>query len=139
MCTLTDVPNDIACLTPAHFIIGAPITDLPEPSVLNLLENRLSLYQKLTQMKQKFWSQFYKNYLSELQPRSKWLQIKSNLNKGDIVILKEECTPPACWPLGKIVSVNKNKHDNLVRSVVIRTAKGKYTRPINKIVLLPVK
>lgn len=139
MCTLTDVPNDIACLTPAHFIIGAPITDLPEPSVLNLLENRLSLYQKLTQMKQKFWSQFYKNYLSELQPRSKWLQIKSNLNKGDIVILKEECTPPACWPLGKIVSVNKNKHDNLVRSVVIRTAKGEYTRPINKIVLLPVK
>lgn len=31
---ITDLPNDLTCLTPAHFIIGTAITDLPEPNVL---------------------------------------------------------------------------------------------------------
>lgn len=138
LCSLKDVPeNDIVCLTPAHFLIGSPITDIPEPNVLGILENRLSLYQRMSQIKQKMWSQFYNNYLCELQPRSKWLQIKSNLKIGDVVILKEEITPPACWPLGRVISVNKNSKDNLVRSVIVKTSKGEFMRPINKLVLLP--
>ncbi|XP_045457904.1 uncharacterized protein LOC123668157 [Melitaea cinxia] len=30
---ITDIPNDVTCLTPAHFLVGAPITDLPEPNM----------------------------------------------------------------------------------------------------------
>lgn len=138
LCTLKDVPDtEFVCLTPAHFLIGVPISDIPEPNVLNKLENRLNLYQKITQIKQKFWSNFYCNYLSELQTRSKWFHVSANLKIGDIVILKEDNAPPACWPLGKVMSVNKNTKDNLVRSVLIKTCKGEYMRPINKLILLP--
>lgn len=112
------------------------MNDIPEPNVLNLNENRLSIYQRIMQIKQKFWKEFYYNYLSELQPRNKWLRVQSNIKIGDLVVFKEEITP-TFWPLGRVISVNKNKTDNLIRSVVIRTSKGEYTRPIHKLVLLP--
>lgn len=136
LCPISDLPNDLTCLTPSHFIIGTVMTDIPEPSVLNIKETRLSIYQRIMQIKQKFWKEFYYNYLSELQPRNKWLQIQSNLKIGDLVVIKEEVTPPTSWPLGRVISVNKNRNDNLIRSVVVRTSKGEYTRPIHKLVLL---
>lgn len=84
LCPITDLPNDVTCLTPAHFIVGAPITDLPEPYMVDYKESRLNIYQKMIQIKQKFWKQFYCNYLSELQTRNKWLEPKANLQIGDV-------------------------------------------------------
>lgn len=134
----SDTPNnDIVCITPAHFLIGSPISDLPEPSLVDKIEHRLSLYQKIVQIKQKFWVQFYNNYLSELQPRTKWFETKDNLNIGDIVLLKDEASPPTSWPLGRVICIHKNNKDNLVRSVTIKTNKGEFMRPVNKLVLLP--
>lgn len=137
LCPITDIPNDITCLTPSHFIIGTPITDLPEPNLLDYNETRLNSYQRVILIKQKFWKQFYSSYLSELQTRNKWLKPEKNLRIGDLVIVKDEATPPTCWPLGRIISININKTDNLVRSVEILTSKGQYTRPIHKLILLP--
>lgn len=134
LCPLYDEPNDLACLTPAHFIIGAPIVDLPEPDVTNVSENRLSLYKRVTRFKQMFWRQFYKQYLSELQARTKWLCKTENLEVNTIVLIKDENTPPSCWPLGRVIEVYRNKSDNLVRSALIRTANGEYHRPIHKLV-----
>lgn len=137
LCPMNDVPDDLTCLTPAHFIIGTAITDLPEPNLLNNNENRLNMCKKVILYKQRFWKQFYFNYLSELQTRNKWLDSKTNLKIGDIVIVKDECTLPTFWPLGKVISTNINKSDGLVRSVTIRTSKGNFTRPIHKLILLP--
>lgn len=39
---LTDSIDDYEPLTPGHFLISAPLTAIPEPSLLNLNENRLS-------------------------------------------------------------------------------------------------
>lgn len=136
---LTDLPYDLTCLTPAHFIIGTALTDLPEPNVLDFNESRINVYQKIMQIKQKFWKQFYFNYLSELQTRNKWHKVHKNVNIGDLVIIKDENTPPIFWPLGRIISTNINKSDNLVRSAVVSTSKGEYTRPIHKLILLPTK
>lgn len=33
ICALSDDPNDVETLTPAHFLIGAPLSALPEPSL----------------------------------------------------------------------------------------------------------
>lgn len=74
--------------------------------------------------------------MSELQTRNKWLSVHKNLNSGDLVILKDEATPPTCWPLGRVISTNINKADGLIRSVVVRTSKGDYVRPIHKLILL---
>ncbi|XP_059057418.1 uncharacterized protein LOC131851009 [Achroia grisella] len=136
LCPLTDEHYDMPCLTSAHFLIGTPIVDLPEPNICNVTENRLSLFQRITRFKQMFWKQFYKQYLSELQVRSNWLGKCNNLEVGCVVLIKDENTPPACWPLGKIIQVYKNSSDNLVRSAIIKTATGEYHLPIRKLVLL---
>ncbi|CAG9105467.1 unnamed protein product [Plutella xylostella] len=138
LCPLTDLPNDVTCLTPSHFIIGKAMTDLPEPNMLDCNESRLNVYQKDITLKQRFWKEFYSNYLSELQTRNKWLQPRPNLKIGDLVIVKDEMVPPTCWPLGRVISLNMNKTDNLVRSVVILTSKGQFSRPIHKLILLPL-
>lgn len=134
---ITDLPNDVTCLTPAHFLVGTAITDLPEPNLLNSNESRLNVYKKIIQIKQIFWKQFYFSYLSELQTRNKWFQVQNNINIGDLVIIKDEATPPTLWPLGRVISTNKSKSDGLIRSVVIYTSKGEYSRPVHKLIMLP--
>ncbi|XP_046608812.1 uncharacterized protein LOC124299590 [Neodiprion virginianus] len=40
---LSEDPDDLVALTPGHVIRGAPLTTIPEPSLLHLPSNRLSL------------------------------------------------------------------------------------------------
>lgn len=35
LCKIADLPDDINCLTPAHFIIGSSMNDILEPNILN--------------------------------------------------------------------------------------------------------
>ncbi|XP_033225951.1 uncharacterized protein LOC117178637 [Belonocnema kinseyi] len=41
----SDNPNDFSSLAPGHFLIGAPLTSSPEPSVELVPENRLTRWQ----------------------------------------------------------------------------------------------
>lgn len=43
--TLSDDPSDLSTLTPGHFLIGRPITSVPEESVIEIEPNRLSRWQ----------------------------------------------------------------------------------------------
>lgn len=74
--------------------------------------------------------------MSELKTRNKWLESKANLQIGDLVIIKEDITPPTCWPLARVISVNKNKTDGLIRSVVVHTSGKEHVRPIHKLIKL---
>lgn len=47
---LTTDPSDLEALTPAHFLIAAPLTALPEEDLFDLKTNRLSRYQLLTRV-----------------------------------------------------------------------------------------
>ncbi|KMQ82668.1 hypothetical protein RF55_22199, partial [Lasius niger] len=42
---LTDDPEDLDALTPGHFLIGAPLNAIPEPSLLDVPVNRLSRWR----------------------------------------------------------------------------------------------
>ena len=39
---LSEDPEDVIALTPGHFLIGTALNSVPEPSLLNLNESRLS-------------------------------------------------------------------------------------------------
>ncbi|XP_029164164.1 uncharacterized protein LOC114935485 [Nylanderia fulva] len=56
LCPLTDSIDDFEVLTPGHFLIGSAITINPEPSVLQINENRLSRWQLLRQITERFGS-----------------------------------------------------------------------------------
>ncbi|GFT21006.1 DUF5641 domain-containing protein [Trichonephila clavipes] len=55
---LTPLSSDaynFVVLTPGHFLIGRPITSIPEPNLIDVNENRLSRWEKITKVVQRTW------------------------------------------------------------------------------------
>ncbi|XP_011880968.1 PREDICTED: uncharacterized protein LOC105569255 [Vollenhovia emeryi] len=115
---LSNDPNDFNALTPAHFLIGCPITTYPEPSLKELQTNRLSRWQRVEQLRQHFWQRWVKEYLHNCQSRVKWNEKTDPIKVGQMVILKEDNLPPLCWSLGRIEQVYPGK-DNIIRVVSV--------------------
>ena len=134
---MSNNPNDLSVLTPAHFLIGGQITAIPEPSLEHIPEQRLDRWQHVQRLIQHFWSRWSVEYLNNLQQRNKWKSPSSNLKIGDLVLIKEDNNPPLFWPMGKIIKVHPGK-DSLVRVVTVNTYYGEFTRNINKLCLLPI-
>ena len=82
-----------------------------------------------------FWVRWKKEYVSSLQKRSKWSSSHRNLACGDIVLISDQNESRNKWPMGKVVATKTNE-DGCVRSVTVMTAKGRYDRPIAKLILL---
>ena len=70
------------------------------------------------------------------QQRSKWLTIQRQLEVDDMVLIKDELTPPTKWPLGRVTALHPGK-DGLVRVVDVRTATSQYRRALDKLIRLP--
>ncbi|XP_030767900.1 uncharacterized protein LOC115891552 [Sitophilus oryzae] len=134
---LSSDPNDLLPITPAHFLIGETLMSQPEPDLTNAKENLLSKLQQCQQMVQHFWNRWSKEYISELQIRSKWKQSFPNVIKpGILVIVKEDNNPPLKWQLERVVGVHPGA-DNVIRAVSIKTSRGTIQRPVMKICVLP--
>lgn len=52
---LTSNIDDLEILTPGHFLIGRTFTAIPEPMYLDLPDNRLHLWQRITKSVQTVW------------------------------------------------------------------------------------
>ena len=128
---LTPLPEStdaIEVLTPGHFLIGRPLTALPDRAEIK----RWRLCQILTKH---LWRRWSKEYIEIMQKISKWHTPPRNLSEGDIVCLRKEPLAPTKWPLARIIKVHPGK-DGQVRVVTVKTAKGIYKRPVIKMVPL---
>ncbi|XP_063994316.1 uncharacterized protein LOC135171617 [Diachasmimorpha longicaudata] len=134
---LTDDPDDCSALTPGHFLIGQASTTLPEPSLENLNASRLSRWQLIQNKLQGFWKRWSTGYLQRLQAVSKWHHPTHDINIGSLVLRTDERFPPSKWPLARVTALHPDK-DGLTRVATLRTAQTTLTRPIVKLVLLPV-
>ena len=74
-------------------------------------------------------------YLSTLNKFNKWHRSSRNLSVGDVVVLREDGIVPTKWPLAKVVQVHPGE-DGLVRVATVKTARGTYKRPVNKLALV---
>lgn len=63
---ISDCYDDYQPLTPSHFLTGSALTALPEPSILNLSENRLSRWQLLQHVAENLWKSWKNDYLHTL-------------------------------------------------------------------------
>ncbi|GFU23523.1 DUF5641 domain-containing protein [Trichonephila clavipes] len=97
--------DDLEVLTPAHFLIGRPITAIVEPSLFQCESNRLNVWQRITKSVQTIWKRWSLSYLNSLQQRKKWIVNKENLKLGDMVLIREENLPPCKWLLGRVVKI----------------------------------
>ncbi|GFU08183.1 integrase catalytic domain-containing protein [Trichonephila clavipes] len=91
---LSDNINEYEVSTPGHFIVGRPISAIPEPAILDISDNRLSRWQYTTKCVQTIWKRWKNYYLNHLQQRNKWQFEKNNVAVGCLVLLKENDSPP---------------------------------------------
>ncbi|GFU78586.1 integrase catalytic domain-containing protein [Trichonephila clavipes] len=87
------------------YIIGRPISAIPEPAILDISDNRLSRWQYTTKCVQTIWKRWKNDYLNHLQQRNKWQFEKNNVAVGCLVLLKENDLPPCKWTMARILEV----------------------------------
>lgn len=99
--------------------------------------NLTTRFRELMQMKQMFWSRWSHEYLNQLQSRPKWLRSQDNLQKDDLVLIKDERLPPLNWLLGRVIEIQPGS-DGLVRVASVKTTNGILKRSITKLCRLPI-
>ncbi|XP_032689931.1 uncharacterized protein LOC116853142, partial [Odontomachus brunneus] len=128
---LSDNIDDCDSLTPGHFLVGSALKLPPEPTVLELCENRLSRWQLLRQITERFWRLWYNDYVNTLYQRGKWRRAQSSIRVGSLVLLRNPTLPPCKWELGRVIQCHPSP-DCLTRVVSVKIATSQFTRPIGK-------
>ncbi|XP_058455828.1 uncharacterized protein LOC131433081 [Malaya genurostris] len=129
-------PNDYSAITPAHFLIGRELHAIPEPSYSHIPAGRLSRWQFVQDLKQKFWKRWVNDYLHELQTRQKDFKV-TKFRVGALVLLVDENTSSLRWALGRITELCPGP-DGHTRVVRLKTQNGTTTRAVKKVCLLPL-
>jgi hypothetical protein len=131
---VSDDSTDLEALTPNHLLLGRRYAQLP-PGQFGNEDIYKRMWRQVQHLANVFWSRWMKEYIPMLQKRQKWHTRKYNIKQDDFVMLVDENSPRNQWITGRIIEVHTGK-DGLVRSAIIKTRSGSYTRPVNKIVLL---
>ncbi|GFX36817.1 integrase catalytic domain-containing protein [Trichonephila clavipes] len=134
---MADLPKD-RVIKNYPFNVSAVHSDIAEPDLTNLNENRSDNWQKITKIIQLIWKRWSVDYLNSLQQRNKWHFEKKNAKIGDMVIIKEDNLPSCQWSLGRINNIYPGK-DSKVRVVEVKTTRGIFKRPISKLCILPIE
>ncbi|GFS82834.1 uncharacterized protein TNCV_288801 [Trichonephila clavipes] len=137
ICPLSNDPNDVETLTPAHFLVGSSLVAVPDPDYTEIPMNRLSRWQLVQRMNQHFWRKWSSEYLNRLQQRPKRCKGNVGFKEGDLVLVKpSENSDSLKWHLARILKLHPGK-DNIVRVVTLKDRQGIYKRAVTKIANLP--
>lgn len=136
ICALPADGDDEGILTPGHFLIGQSITAVPEPNV-GEAKTPTNRWHMLQHMVQHFWRRWGREYLHQLQQRSKWMQPTTDIQVGDIVLVHDEMLHSTRWKMGRVIDVHPGT-DGRVRVASVKTANGILKRAVVKLSLLPV-
>ncbi|XP_040261634.1 uncharacterized protein LOC120977669 [Bufo bufo] len=132
-------PESPAILTPAT-LLTQKFGSVPNPPEESSSSNiYLKQWKHVQHLANCFWSRWKKEYLTLLQARRKWQQVKPNLQIGDLVLMKDQNVERNSWPMGLISKVFISE-DGKVRKVEVTIAKQghpkSFIRPASEIVLL---
>ena len=133
---VSDDVSDMATLTPNHLLL---LREGPRamPGVFGQGDIYRKRWRYIQHLADQFWRRWLKEYLPNLQARSKWTEEKPNVKKGDVVLICDENTPRNVWPMGLVIEAKVGR-DNLVRTVRVKTKSSELVRPVTKIVMLEV-
>jgi len=129
---LHDDPESYDVLTPGHFLVGTSLDAVPEKSYLEITESRLTRWQAIQKMHERFWTLWSSEYLNHLQQRVKWKTIQNNLHLNDMVLMRNNNLPPTKWALARVIELQPGK-DGLVRVVRVKTATATFVRPVTQL------
>ncbi|XP_030381837.1 uncharacterized protein LOC115629498 [Scaptodrosophila lebanonensis] len=138
LCPLSSDPNDLEALTPGHFLIGRPLNAMTEACDEDILKLSVTnRWKRIVAVHHSFWRRWSLEYLTLLQERRKWASTCNNLQRGTLVLIGEDNTPPGQWVLGRIQEVHPGA-DGAVRVVTVKTKAGLFKRNIHKLCPLPI-
>lgn len=113
--TITE--SDTEALTPNHLLTMKSKVLMPPPGVFLKADvyscKRRRRVQHLANGFQKRWR---REYLQILQERKKWNKTRRNLDKDDMVIIRDDTLPRCNWKLARVEQPIPSK-DGLVRKV----------------------
>ncbi|XP_064540794.1 uncharacterized protein LOC135430171 [Drosophila montana] len=135
---MSEDPTDLLALTPGHFLVGGPLLSATEPEIKENAASIINRWQRLKALQQQFCLRWKHEYLLELHKRNKWQTPTRDLQRDDLVIIKEDNLPVNDWRLGRIQTTYPGD-DQRVRVVDVLTARGVSKRPISKLILLPIE
>ena len=135
-------PNEPLPITPNLLLTqkGAELHSTRFFEECDLLSYGPRRWRKVQALADIFWKQWRDFYLMDQQKRSKWTKNVSPLQEGDIVIVKDETTARAYWPLARVEKTYLS-HDGVVRKADLRVARSEFdkkprhlTRPCSQMV-----
>jgi hypothetical protein len=136
---ISNDPNDLEPLTPGHFLVGESLTSIPEYDVSDVPMNRLSRWQLVEQLRSHFWKRWHREYLTQLQQRSKPKGTKNTpMEIGTMVLMMEDNAPSLSWNLGRVIELHPGD-DGVTRVVTVRTNQGDFKRTARRLCVLPLE
>lgn len=132
-------PTDPLPITPSHFLIGEPLTSVPEYDFSSINCTKLDRWRMVQQMYQHYWKRWSREYLQQLQQRVKWFHNKvTSLPEGTVVLVQNDFLPPMQWQLARVHRVHPGR-DGIIRVVTLRMGNTYTQRPVVKICPLPIE
>lgn len=136
--TYVSEQSELRPLTPAHFL--GDIKHLVAPDVETVLDE-VSFSKRLryvAKLRNELKIRFQKEYLSGL---ARYHNLKSvnapKLKEGDVVLISSDNRKRLWWPLARVIKLFAGK-DGEHRVALLQTAKGKLTRPLQRLCSLEV-
>ena len=126
---MSDDPNDVELLTPAHLSIRHGLDVLP-----SFLLDQAHDVDNCSPSKS--YSEHYVAFLEHMDQRIS-NHITDNLKVGDLVFITDDNLAPLQWPYGCVHYVY-NEPDSSVRVVKMKTPTGIYNCPVHKLKKLPI-
>ncbi|XP_055623198.1 uncharacterized protein LOC129766644 [Toxorhynchites rutilus septentrionalis] len=126
-------------LTPGHFLVGGPITAIPDKLFCETSSTRLTRYEEVQKNLQLFWNRWRVEYLNNLQQRTKkWSSKQPDLLLGQLCLVKDDALPANTWITGRVIKLHPGP-DKHIRVATLITAKGEIKRSISKLCPLPIE
>ena len=130
--------NDLAPLTPTHFLVGRMDAPLPLEIVSSSPDTPVDPRKRWLYVQRlvfEVWRRWLLEFVPLLNLRKKWQKSGRNVAVDDIVMSLTATTPRGTWPLGRIVQVYPGK-DQLVRVVDVLIDGKVYRRAVHQLVPL---
>lgn len=126
---LCPIIDDVAALTPEHFLIGGSLLSPAEPEEVESKTSLLNRWRRIKLVAEEFCRRWKSEYLKELHRRTKWRKTQEDLRINDLVVLHSDSIGPKDWRLGRVVKLYPGL-DNRVQVDDLKIRNGTLTRPL---------
>ena len=96
-------------------------------------------WQRVQALANAFWKRWTSEYLKTLQNRRKWREVKRDIARGDVVLLRDSNFNRNNWPIGIVTNVVVSDDGHVRKADVTIFRDGRhvtYSRPITEMIVL---